>query len=404
MRALRAPALRAAIAIVPSSLGVGACGDDGPALDASTTHEATAAASSGPPPGGTSSGASTSDASTSDEGSSTAVADGTTTTGTTDADTSTTTDAATSTGTEACEAPSMLVPCDGLADAPDPFQAMGLGCALGTDEAIPLVSAALHSADASAWAIATRLGTHDQPDGTPTWGPTHGEQLLAISSGFVATPDAAGAITMDALDQDANDNPDDKPLPAPMTSTPGSNGTPFMGCDGVGDCSDTLWEQWLAGGSAAHDLLWFQLRVEVPGGTHGFGLDFAWLSEEYPESVGTTFNDMLVVWSSSETYVGNLCLVDEAPCTVTGLWPVPYQGPAPELAGTGFAPTGLEDGGATGWARIKGSAAPHEQLELTVALFDMGDQELDTLVLLDGFGWDCEGCTPTPDNPCGVER
>ena len=52
--------------------------------------------------------------------------------------------------------------------------------------------------------------------------------------------------------------------------------------------------------------------------------------------------------------------------------------------------------------RRKGSAAPHESLELTFALFDMGDEELDTLVLLDGFSWDCQGCTPTPDNPCGV--
>jgi hypothetical protein len=196
-------------------------------------------------------------------------------------------------------------------------------------------------------------------------------------------------------------------LPAPMSPVPGSGGVPFQGCDGVGDCSDSLWGQWLSGGSAANDLLWFQLRTEVPGGTHGFELDFAWFSEEYPESVGTNFNDMLVVWSASEAYVGNLCLVDEEPCTVSELWPVDYQGIDPELDGTGFALIdGGEggEGGATAWATIKGSAAPHELLELTVALFDMGDEELDTLVLLDGFGWDCEGCTPTPGNPCGVSR
>jgi hypothetical protein len=325
---------------------------------------------------------------------------------TTAADTGTSTVADdTSTGTELCEAPARLVPCDGLADEPSPFQAIGLDCPLGPDEAIPLESAGFHSDDPDAWAIATRFGTHDDPaTGDPQWAPTHGEQLLVLSSGFVARPDAAGAVSMDVLDQDANDNPDDKPLPAPMSPVPGSSGTPFMGCDGVGDCSDSLWSQWLSGGSAANDLLWFQLRTEVPGGTHGFELDFAWFSEEYPESVGTNFNDMLVVWSASEAYVGNLCLVDEEPCTVSELWPVDHQGLDLELDGTGFAMTEVGDGGAMGWATIKGSAAPHELLELTVALFDMGDEELDTLVLLDGFGWDCEGCTPSPGNPCGGIR
>lgn len=396
MRARRSPAAWTAILVV---LG---CGDDRPSADPdTTTHAATASSGTTADPSGEA--ATDTGVTASTGGSSTAAPDGT---GTTDIDGTGTTSAGddTSTGMEVCEAPASLVPCDALEDGPDPFQAMGLGCPFGPDEAIPLAFSGFHSADPQAFQVATRFGTHDEPTGEPTWGPRHGEQLLVISSGYVATPDAAGAVTMDVLDQDANDNPDDKPLPAPMSPLPGSGGVPFMGCDGVGDCSDTLWGQWLSGGSAANDLLWFQLRTEVPGGTHGFTLDFAWFSEEYPESVGTTFNDMLVVWSQSETYVGNLCLVDEEPCTVSGLWPVDHQGIDPELDGTGFSVTRTGDGGAVGWSTIKGSAAPHELLELTVALFDMGDEELDTLVLLDGFGWDCEGCTPTPENPCGVVR
>lgn len=384
-----------------TTLVVLGCGDDSssPYETEATTHAVTSSSGTSESVGPTSTGIGTTGIAASTGGSSTITIDGTS-----DTDgpgTSTSTDDST-TGIELCEAPARVVPCDGLADTPDPFQAIGLGCPLGPDQAIPLVASSFTSADPQAFQIATRFGTHDDPTGAPTWGPTHGEQMLVISTGFVATPDAAGAVTMDVLDQDANDNPDEKPLPAPMSPMPGSGGTPFMGCDGVGDCSDSLWAQWLSGGSAANDLLWFQLRTEVPGGTHGFTLDFAWFSEEFPESVGTTFNDMLVVWSQSETYVGNLCFVDEEPCTVTGLWPVPYQGIDAELEGTGFSPTRTGDGGATGWSTIKGSAAPHELLELTVALFDMGDEELDTLVLLDAFGWDCEGCTPTPENPCGV--
>jgi hypothetical protein len=398
MRARRSPAAWTAILVV---LG---CSDDGPVpADTEGTTQGVGSSSAGTvePPAETSAASTSTGAVDSSGGTSTTAPDGTTA-----AETGTSTAADdTSTGVELCEAPARLVPCDGLADDPTPFQAIGLDCPLGPDEAIPLASAGFHSDDPDAWAIATRFGTHDDPaTGAPQWGPTHGEQLLVLSSGFVARPDAAGAVTMAMLDQDANDNPDDKPLPAPMSPMPGSSGTPFMGCDGVGDCSDSLWSQWLSGGSAANDLLWFQLRTEVPGGTHGYELDFAWFSEEYPESVGTIFNDMLVVWSQSETYVGNLCLVDEDPCTVSALWPVDHQGVDATLDGTGFAMNGTGDGGAMGWATIKGSAAPHELLELTIALFDMGDEELDTLVLLDGFGWDCEGCTPTPGNPCGVVR
>lgn len=379
------------------------CGDDAaPAEAGSTTDERPSTSSSGSPG---STGRTTDPASTDDSApaSSSGPLPADTTVDPTET-TTTTTDDSTTGEPEPCQAPAAVTPCDALADAPTPLQAIGLDCPLPPEQAIPLTSSTFQSADPTAWQIGTALGTHVDPMGTPTWGPTHGDQLLMISTGFIASPDPAGQVTMSTLDQDANDNPDDKPLPAPIDPTPGSGGVPFMGCDGVGDCSDSLWSQWLAGGTAANDLVWFQLRTEVPGGTHGFALDFAFFSEEFPESVGTTFNDMLVVWSSSETYVGNLCFVDGQPCTVSTLWPVEYEGLAPELDGTGFATQGFDEGGGTGWFQLKGSAQPHEALELTFALFDMGDEVLDTLVLLDGFAWDCQGCTPTPDDRCGVGR
>lgn len=372
------------------------CGDDGPAANGGSTGAAS-----------TSSTAETtarepsmdSTAAGSSEGSSGAVA-----TGSTGDSTGSTGDSGEgSTGEEVCEAPGALVSCDSLADQPSPLQAIGLDCPGDANEAIPLLAGQFLSTDPDAWRLATQYGTYiDGRSGLPLWGPTEGDQLLMISTGWIGQPDAMGRVTMDGLDLDANDNPDDKPLPAPMDPTPGSGGIPFMDCDGVGDCSDSLGAQWNGGGGVAQDLLWFQFRTEVPGGTHGFSLDFAFFSEEFPEYVDTTFNDMFVVWSSSETYVGNLCFVNEEPCTVTALWPVDYPEFAPELDGTGFSLDGFDDGGGTGWFQIKGSAQPHEELELTMALFDMGDDVLDTLVLLDGFAWDCQGCTPTPENPCGV--
>ena len=96
--------------------------------------------------------------------------------------------------------------------------------------------------------------------------------------------------------------------------------------------------------------------------------------------------------------IAGKCPAGHGPCTVTALWPTQFQNNSPpELAETGFG-----SDGATGWFQIKGSAEPLELLELSFAVFDMGDTILDTYVLVDNFQWDCEGCTPTEVNPCGV--
>jgi hypothetical protein len=297
---------------------------------------------------------------------------------------------------ELCEAPGNLITCDATASSPTIFNAIGLACTGGPDQVIPILGEGFNENDAGTWAIASQFGTFVDPvSGEAIWSPTEGDNFLVLSSGQVGTPNASGALP--AQGGDNSGNPDGKPLPAPMTATSGSGAAPFVGCDGVGDCSDSLAGQWAAGGGAANDLIWFQFASQVPGGTHGFSIDFAYFSEEFPEWVGTTFNDMFVVWSNSETYTGNLCFVDDQPCTVTALWPTQYQNNAAELAGTGFG----FDGG-TGWFQIKGSAEPLELLQLSFAVFDMGDTILDTYVILDNFQWDCEGCTPTEVNPCGV--
>jgi hypothetical protein len=306
---------------------------------------------------------------------------------------------------EICEAPGNVQPCDH--DTTDPFRAIGLGCEGPADEVIPIFNESFTSADPDAWKVARQYGTYVDPiTNEPIWSPKEGEQFLMISSGRIGDPDENGIITMTSPNSTTNSNPNG-PLPAPMVAAHGSNngagGTPFVACDGLGDCSDSLQGQWTQGGSLARDLLWFQFELEVPGGTHGFTFDFAYFSREFPVFIGGTFNDMFVVWSNSESYTGNLCFVDDAPCTVTGLGvssanpQQTYTSNAPELAGTGFEPNG-----ATAWFEAKASAVPGETLQLTWAVFDMGDTIYDTTVIIDNFGWDCEGCVPSEVNPCGI--
>jgi hypothetical protein len=303
-----------------------------------------------------------------------------------------------STGTtgapERCEAPTKLVTCD--ADTDDPFAAIGLGCPGGPDDSIAITNATFASDDPNAWAIAPQLGNAVDPaTGEQIWGPTEGDALLVLSTGHVAMIESPAFAYLE--DVNDNENPDDKPLPPPMSALPGSNGgaggTPYVGCDGVGDCGETIVGM---SGDLASDLLWMQLETQVPAGTHGFTLDFAYFTEEWPDYVGTYFEDALVVWSNSESYTGNVCILDDGACTMNNLWPPQYHAGSPELASTGFG----SDGG-TAWHRIRGSATPGETLQLTIAVFEMAGTMYDMLVVLDRFAWECDGCDPLAGE-CGA--
>lgn len=304
-----------------------------------------------------------------------------------------------------CEAPGDLTPCDTYVgaggDATAVMNSIGLGCEGGPNEVIPIFNPIFQSNDATSWRIITQYGEHiDEMDGLPTWRPREGESMLIISTGQLPEPDANGVLIEPDDGPDTADNPDDSQLPAPMSplqgSAGGAGGTPFVNCDLVNDCSDSLIAQWNLGGGDANDLLWFQFETVVPGGTYGFSFDFAYFSEEFPEFVDSTFNDMFVAWSNSESYTGNLCFVNDEPCTVTALWPTQYPLGSDVMDGTQFS----VGGEATGWFQANGTTVPGELLQLTFAVFDMGDTILDTSVLVDNFRWDCEGCTPSEVDPC----
>jgi hypothetical protein len=300
---------------------------------------------------------------------------------------------------------------------PTAFQAMGLGCVGEANQVIPIENEVFSSA-AGAWRIATQFGTFIDP-GTnePLWGPREGEQMLIISTGAISAPNAqTGVVTMGAGVHEfgvGNANPDGQQLPAPMSPTDGGQGGPFVNCDGFGDCSNTLEAQWIAGNAAANDLLWFQFDTAVPGGTNGYSFDFAYFSAEFPEFVASVFNDIFLAWSASETYTGNLCFINDQPCTVTALCDgdatcpdLAYcdEGGCANLAGDELVGTGFDGvGGSTGWFTANGSASPNETLQLTFAVFDMTDSIYDTAVLLDNWRWDCEGCVPSEVMGCGIE-
>jgi hypothetical protein len=327
-----------------------------------------------------------------------------------------------------CALATMHLPCDEQSD--DPLHAMGLNCtSLGGDwselNAVPVANfsgmqAAPPIGGKRAWRVVRSYGTYIDPETQqPFWGPREGDKVLLISSGLLPEPDAKGGLVIadgDVYNDVGFGNPwDSNEMPPPMKPNKGSpdpNG--FANCDGVNDCSNTLWDQWQSGLGDAEDKMWFSFELTAPAiangqiaNANGYSFDFAFFSAEFPEWVGHQYNDIFVVWQASEDYTGNVTFINDQPLTVTALWPVDFvgecdqigcQGADPHLAGTGY----IHDGGATGWYKATGGVNPGETFTLAFGIFDMGDSIYDTTAILDNWLWDCKGCVPNEVNSCGV--
>ncbi len=307
-----------------------------------------------------------------------------------------------STGSLDC-APSPLSPCT---VGQDPLRAMGVACFEGVS------NTSFTSPDPDAWRTPHEFGNS-------YWVSSDNEAILAISTGRLSAPTPSGLVTLDpgvAHPGSANDNPDGVDAPPPIDIAPGSNGgaggSPFVDCDGAGDCSDTLQSAWTAG--AAHDLAWLSFDASVPANASGYAVRVALLTAEYPERVGAANSDTFVWWAASESYTGNLATLDTAPFNVAAIVPyITYGGDHPAMLRTGmdgFLTDACTDGSntydpcptgaATSWLELRGPAVPGETVSIVAALFDQVDDLLDTTVLLDAWQWRCDGCTPGID--CGL--
>ncbi|MDC0675213.1 choice-of-anchor L domain-containing protein [Nannocystis radixulma] len=417
------------VAVSFAATMTGACGDDGKPetsgfgqtstsseSDGSTTTPTTGEPTTTMSASTTSTSTSTTTTPTTTE--SVTPTDGTATTSSSSGETTTdeTTSTATTdetmgtTGTEECGAPGILLVCDD-GDDTDPFHAIGVGCAGAPENTIPIADQVFMS-QPIAWRAARGFGSAEDPNapGELLFRPREGEKFLVLSTGRVANlqPDGVLLETQSQYDNDNNFNPDmPNELPAPMSPLVGSNGgqggTPFEGCDGQHDCSDSIAPNWALGQGDPNDVLFGSFAVQVPPGVDGFLFDAVFFSSEYPEFVDDPFNDMFIGWSTSEAYTGNVTFFDGQPFTVTSLAEAManagYVADAPELAGTGF-----EGHGTTGWVTIQAQVVPGETFTFAFATMDMGDSSKATVTVVDHWRWDCKGCVPLEVDPlCGTE-
>ncbi|KIG18648.1 Dipeptide-binding ABC transporter, periplasmic substrate-binding component [Enhygromyxa salina] len=285
-----------------------------------------------------------------------------------------------------CAAP-IHNPCD---NDNDPWHAIGVNC----PNEYAITTAYTGHVDAL-YVHTGQLGTYNPA----TYPPLEGEKMVILSSGIAQQLTIPGqyASTSHVGNDPLN-------LPAPLTPTPVDNGL-MVDCVanpnliGTGDCSNTIQEQW-SQGNGAYDYAEMRMTGEVPFGATGFSYNLAFFSTEYPGFYQSSFNDMYIAWLQSEKWTGNVSFDDDgAPISLNAGFldykdaPNPYDcnAPctAPELQGTA-----MQGHAGTKWLTTSAGVEPGEDFTIVFAIFDLSDNILDSVVILDNFSWNCEGGPP----------
>jgi hypothetical protein len=169
--------------------------------------------------------------------------------------------------------------------------------------------------------------------------------------------------------------------------------------------------------NATFDLIDLVVQIKVPKNALGLSFDFDFWSGEWPEFVCTPYNDTFIAYLTSMAVSGgspenvsfdangNTVSVNNGffdrctPGTPTGcsgnvMGMATCPGGPGELAGTGFLDMGTycgsaasTGGGATGWLTSKAPVMPGELLTIELMVWDTGDPNWDSSVLLDHFQW-----------------
>ena len=168
------------------------------------------------------------------------------------------------------------------------------------------------------------------------------------------------------------------------------------------------------------DPVMFKLKIKAPMAAKSFSFNLYFLSQEYIKYVCSSYNDFFIALLDSaftsddpelQNPVDKNLAMDESGNPVgvnlapAGLFKHCENGTSDssvtvtscigpdELQGTGF-----ESNGGTGWLVTRGNIIPGEVITLRLAIWDLGDYIVDSMVLIDNFKWEFEEYKPGTDD------
>jgi hypothetical protein len=172
------------------------------------------------------------------------------------------------------------------------------------------------------------------------------------------------------------------------------------------------------------------LQIKVPANARGFAFDFDFYSGEWPDFVCTSFNDSFVAWLTSSAWQGKggdynisfdgknnpinvnngffqVCAPGGTQCPNMGSAAACSLGEG-QLLGTGFddkddycldGNSNTTGGGATGWLTTAAPVAPGETITVQFMIWNTGDDEYDSSVLLDNWQWQASDTSVSTTRP-----
>jgi hypothetical protein len=133
---------------------------------------------------------------------------------------------------------------------------------------------------------------------------------------------------------------------------------------------------------APGDTTTLNMTLSVPAWANSFSFDLNFMSAEYPEWVGSPYNDFFFANLTSGAFTGNVSFdANGTPIEINNAF-FSVTSPA-ALAGTGFQNVG----GGTGWLTTTAPVLPGETITLQMTIGDVSDGLWDSTVLLDNFAW-----------------
>lgn len=164
-----------------------------------------------------------------------------------------------------------------------------------------------------------------------------------------------------------------------------------------------------------HDPAALEVVLRVPTNANSFAFNLNFYTFEFPDYICSEFNDFYVTLmmprppglqddnisfdqDNNPISVNNSLLQVCTAQTAGGKYfPCPL-GPA-LLQNTGFTGPLIGEHAATGWLQTNAPVEPGSEVTLRFAIWDSGDQVLDSLVLIDKFEWSVEPAEGTSTEP-----